>query len=303
VHAQMRHVTIDCRDPYQLSQFWAAVLGYIDDPDDPNSPDDPEALIVDPTARHPALLFVPVPEPKTVKNRVHFDLVPAAARDATVEEVIALGASLVDDQRRPDGTGWVVLGDPEGNEFCVERSDAERGVAGPAGTGDDQEFPEGIHTAGDAQMLADMLDWYRAAVLRKVDGIAPSTARTSPVRSGTTIAGLLKHLALVEDSWFTERFAGAGEIEPWASAPWDDDNDWEFHSAIDEPIESLVVLYQEACERSRRAADGHAQDDLAASGRRPFNLRFAYVHLIEETARHVGHIDILREYLDGSTGE
>jgi hypothetical protein len=66
-----------------------------------------------------------VPEAKQVKNRVHLDLTPDSstpqARDAEIERVIALGATLVDDHRRPDGKGWVVLADPEGNEFCIER--------------------------------------------------------------------------------------------------------------------------------------------------------------------------------------
>lgn len=169
---------------------------------------------------------------------------------------------------------------------------------------EDVDFPPTIHTAGEREMLTAMLDWYRRAVVRKVTGIAPEFARTSPVQSATTVAGLLKHLALVEDSWFDDRFAGNPEPEPWASAPFDEDPDWEFHSAPDDDVGDLVALYEAACERSRRAAAGHDLDDRAKnSPRRAFNLRFAYVHLIEETARHLGHMDILREYLDGSTGE
>jgi hypothetical protein len=122
------------------------------------------------------------------------------------------------------------------------------------------------------------------------------------VRTGTTLAGVLKHLALVEAAWFDGRFAGSPEPEPWASAP-PDDPDWDFTSALHDSLEDLVELYRTSCERSRRAAAGHGLDDLAANARRPFNLRFAYLHLIEETARHLGHMDILREYLDGTTGE
>ena len=217
--------------------------------------------------------------------------------------MLGLGGSLVEDGRRPDGTGTVVLADPEGNEFSLAQSVAERGLAPPV-DGGEQDFPADIHTAGDLEMLSGMLDWYRAAVVRKVGGISPATARVSPLRSGTTIAGLLKHLALVEDSWFHDRFAGSPEPEPWASAPWDNDRDWEFHSAVDDRVEDLVALYETSCDRSRHAAAGHDLDDRATNApRRAFNLRFAYVHLIEETARHLGHMDILREYLDGSTGE
>jgi Glyoxalase-like domain len=76
------------------------------------------------------LLFIPVPEAKTVKNRMHLDLMPTAgSRDEEVARLLSIGAALVDDQRRPDGTGWVVMADPEGNEFCIERSARERGEA------------------------------------------------------------------------------------------------------------------------------------------------------------------------------
>ncbi|MET8505703.1 VOC family protein [Streptomyces sp. NPDC004787] len=120
----VRHVTIDCSDAYALASFWAGVLDAPLSEDD--KPGDPEALLETPGA---GLLFIRVPEKKTVKNRVHLDLQPQdRTRDEEVERVLALGATLVDDQRRPDGTGWVVLADPEGNEFCVERSKAERGA-------------------------------------------------------------------------------------------------------------------------------------------------------------------------------
>ena len=304
MHARIRHVTIDCRDPYTQARFWGAVLGFVDEVENPNEPGDPEALIVDPLDRHAGLLFIAVPEPKSTKNRIHLDLVPQLARDVTVDVLIDLGAVVVEDHRRPDGTGWVTMADPEGNEFCVERSQAERGIEPPVDTGSDQPFPDGIRTAGDRQLLDDMLDWYRDAVLRKISGVDTRVARTTPLRSGTTIAGLVKHLALVEDSWFHDRFAGRPDPEPWASAPWDVDSDWEFHSAATDDFADVVELYRTACERSRSATAGRDLDDPAiAAGSQPFNLRFAYAHLIEETARHLGHLDILREYLDGSTGE
>jgi hypothetical protein len=79
------------------------------------------------------LLFIEVPEPRTVKNRLHLDLVPAAGtRDEELQRLLELGAREVDDRRRPDGSGWVVLADPEGNEFCILRSDAERAAGTPA---------------------------------------------------------------------------------------------------------------------------------------------------------------------------
>ena len=122
----IRSITVDCADHIALAEFWSQVTGFSEDPDDPNNPGDPAWGIAsaDGSLR---LLFVPVPEPKTVKNRVHLDLTPQdRTRDEEVERLLALGAAFVADHRRPGGSGWVVLADPEGNEFCVERSDAER---------------------------------------------------------------------------------------------------------------------------------------------------------------------------------
>ena len=102
--------------------FWRGVLGYSMVPDDPNEPGHEECLILDADTGH-SVLFIEVPEPKAVKNRLHFDLRPrAGSRDAEVERVLALGATQVADLRRSDGGGWVVLADPEGNEFCMLRS-------------------------------------------------------------------------------------------------------------------------------------------------------------------------------------
>ncbi|MGC9665721.1 VOC family protein [Planosporangium sp. 12N6] len=117
-------VTVDCARPYELAGFWSQVTGFPIHPD--NRPDDDEVGLTPPDG-HPMLLFIRVPEGKTVKNRLHLDLRPnGRTRDAEVERLLALGARQVDDRRTPDGKGWVVLVDPEGNEFCVERSAAER---------------------------------------------------------------------------------------------------------------------------------------------------------------------------------
>ena len=125
-----RNITFDCADPYLLATFWSQVTGYQEDPEDGNEPGDPEGFLAGPEGQ-PNLLFIAVPEPKSVKNRVHLDLMPAdRTRDEEVERLLKIGATLVADHRRPDGTGWVVLADPEGNEFCVERSAAERAATG-----------------------------------------------------------------------------------------------------------------------------------------------------------------------------
>jgi predicted enzyme related to lactoylglutathione lyase len=118
----LRHVTIDCADPYELAGWWSQATGVPRSAED--QPGDPEAC-VDLTPG-PNLLFQVVPEGKAVKNRVHVCLEPDSPRDEEVERLLGIGATLVTDRRNPDGTGWAVLADPEGNEFCVLRSAAER---------------------------------------------------------------------------------------------------------------------------------------------------------------------------------
>jgi hypothetical protein len=122
-------ITFDCSRWEPLVEFWSAASDMSEDPEDPNSPGDPAGLIRDPDSGL-RMLFIPVPEAKAVKNRVHLDVTPIdGTRDEEVDRLIGLGATIVDDRRNPDGTGWVVMGDPEGNEFCVERSAAERAAA------------------------------------------------------------------------------------------------------------------------------------------------------------------------------
>jgi len=126
------HTSVDCADAFALSEWWKQVLGYVDIDGDPNEPGHEECMIRSAETGH-QLLFIEVPDARQVKNRLHFDLRPAdGTRDEEVARLLAIGATQVDDQRevRGDGTGWMVLADPEGNEFCVLRSDAERGVAG-----------------------------------------------------------------------------------------------------------------------------------------------------------------------------
>ncbi|MGH8775020.1 MAG: VOC family protein [Jiangellaceae bacterium] len=123
----IHQVTFDCADAFRLATFWADVLGGSLHPED--QPGDPEALVQTPDGRRILLLQV-VPEGKTVKNRLHLDLQPQEVRrDDEVERLLGLGATVVKDHRNPDGTGWVTMADVEGNEFCVERSDAERSDA------------------------------------------------------------------------------------------------------------------------------------------------------------------------------
>ena len=128
------HTTVDCHDAYALSQWWKALLGYVDVEGDPNLPGHEECMILDPDSGH-AILFIEVPDTELPAKRIHFDLRPrAGGRDAEVERVRGLGAREVADQRglHGPGTGWVVFADPEGNEFCVLRSQAEVDAGPPA---------------------------------------------------------------------------------------------------------------------------------------------------------------------------
>jgi catechol 2,3-dioxygenase-like lactoylglutathione lyase family enzyme len=120
------HTTVDCRDAYRLSEWWKEVLGYRDVPGDPNEPGDEECMIVA-VGEGPPLLFIEVPEVKSGKNRIHFDLRPCdgVTRDHELARLVQLGATERHDTRTPDGRGWVVLADPEGNEFCILRSQGE----------------------------------------------------------------------------------------------------------------------------------------------------------------------------------
>ncbi|MCG5438535.1 VOC family protein [Micromonospora foliorum] len=125
VYPRIRNISFDCHDTYTLAGFWSAVLGYARLPED--VPGDPEAALLPPDGATPNMFFQAVPEDKVTKNRVHICLEPVdRTRDEEVERVLGLGATMVTDQRRTDGTGWAVLADPEGNEFCVLRSAGER---------------------------------------------------------------------------------------------------------------------------------------------------------------------------------
>ncbi|AZP22171.1 VOC family protein [Streptomyces aquilus] len=118
----VQNVAIDCADAYELARFWSGVTGRPLHPEDgPGSRETQVRL-----AEGLVLYFNQVPEPKTVKNRVHLCLRPETSRDQEVDRLLGLGATFVADRRDPDGSGWAVLADPEGNEFCVLRSDSDR---------------------------------------------------------------------------------------------------------------------------------------------------------------------------------
>lgn len=128
--------------------------------------------------------------------------------------------------------------------------------------------------------------------------------------SAMTLGGLLKHLALVEDDWFSVKLHGREPHPPWDTADWGADRDWEWHSAAGDSPEELITLWREAVARSRAlvaaaVADGGLDRPAAFAwrdGRAP-SLRRMLMDAIEEYARHVGHADLIRESVDGLVGE
>ncbi|MFD3873165.1 VOC family protein [Streptomyces sp. NPDC058623] len=118
----VQNVAIDCADAYELARFWSSATGCPLHPED--KPGDRETQVV--PAAGPVLYFNQVPEANVGKNRIHLCLRPETSRDEEVERLTGLGARFVRDHRNPDGSGWAVLADPEGNEFCVLRGDSDR---------------------------------------------------------------------------------------------------------------------------------------------------------------------------------
>jgi len=161
----------------------------------------------------------------------------------------------------------------------------------------------------EADQLSAFLDFHRATLLLKCEGLtAEQLGRAAVPSSELTLGGLLNHLALVEDSWFRVRFAGEEEASPWNGVDWDADPDWEFHTAGSVDPDELRERYRAACERSRAVVRG-ARDldqrsvEVSRQTGEHFDLRWILLHMIEETARHAGHADLLREAIDGTVGE
>jgi uncharacterized damage-inducible protein DinB len=159
-------------------------------------------------------------------------------------------------------------------------------------------------SADERTMLNAFLDFYRAAMFEIAEGLDAEQLRQTLAPSTLTIGGLIHHLAVVEDWWFNEVLANNPASEPWASAPWDDDRDWDFHIAAEIEPALIFARYQEAIERSRRLESEAESLDVVSVKERdgePFSLRWILVHMIEETARHAGHGDLIRESIDGKT--
>jgi uncharacterized damage-inducible protein DinB len=157
-----------------------------------------------------------------------------------------------------------------------------------------------VENGDERATLAGVLDFLRATVLLKVDGLTDADAfRATVPPSALTVAGVVKHLTGVERFWFSIDFAGADLPWPWT----EDDPHGNFRPGPAESLADIVGDYRAECERSREVVRSAGLDDVARPDGMEFTLRYALVHMIEETARHCGHLDLLRERIDGVTGE
>lgn len=152
-----------------------------------------------------------------------------------------------------------------------------------------------------------MLDYYRAVMVRKAEDLTDDQLAVELPPSDLTLGGLLMHLALVEDSWFQSTFLGGDLGEPWSGFDWESDPDWELHHAHEYTKDQIVAQYESSLSRSRAVIEDAASLDALAAGKtrsgRDINLRWILIHLIEEYARHAGHADLIRQSIDGATGD
>ena len=175
---------------------------------------------------------------------------------------------------------------------------------------DEQGRPEPPLAADETATLLGFLDFQRATLAWKCDGMDATGLRATVGASSMTLGGILKHLAYVEDGWFSRWLHGLDRNAPWDTVDWGADPDWDWHSAAGDSPDQLITLWQQAVERSRSlvadALTAGGLDQLSVrtwpDGRTP-SLRWILCHMIEEYARHNGHADLLRESIDGSTGE
>ena len=159
----------------------------------------------------------------------------------------------------------------------------------------------------EREILLAFLNYYRELLIDKTSGLTDEQLHTRLPPSTLTLGGLINHMALVEDDWFTSDFSGEALPEPWCGAPWDDDRDWEFNSAISTPTTELFARYRAAIDRSNYVI-AHVDDlgEVSAKANQEgekWSMRWILVHMIEETARHCGHADFIRESIDGSVGD
>jgi Protein of unknown function (DUF664) len=166
------------------------------------------------------------------------------------------------------------------------------------------DLPDTPRHTDERATLTTMLDYQRAVMVRKVSGLTKEQALTCLEPSTLTLAGLLRHLTMVEDHWFIMVLQGKEMPAVWAAGDWDADPDWEITSAADFTPEEIIADFKNTW---REVSAISADMDLDHTGTRRdgtvISHRWVLAHLVEEYARHNGHADFIRESLDGSTGD
>ena len=176
---------------------------------------------------------------------------------------------------------------------------------------DEQGRPEPPVAGDETATLLGSLERQRAIFAWKCGGLYAAGLRATLAPSSMTLGGLLKHLANVEDDYFSLRLLGREPGPPWDTVDWDADPEWDWHSAAEDSPEQLHALWQDAVARSRSAvtealADGGLErlaTGISNSRGESPSLRRILIDLIEEYARHVGYADLIRESVDGLVGE
>ena len=179
---------------------------------------------------------------------------------------------------------------------------------------DEHGRPEPPIAADETATLLGYLDYQRATLEWKTRGLDAAGLRRTIASSTMTLAGLLKHMAYVEDHWFSGMLHDLPRMAPWSDVDWAATPDWEWEAAVSDTPEAVRAQWNTSVERSRQAVQDALTHAAAAdpmgglakrawpNGERP-SLRWILVHMIEEYARHNGHADLLREAVDGETGE
>ncbi|MQY10559.1 hypothetical protein SRB5_06700 [Streptomyces sp. RB5] len=175
---------------------------------------------------------------------------------------------------------------------------------------DEQGRPKPPVAGGEAETLLGYLDFLRATIEWKCRGVDAEGLRTTVGPTSMTLGGMLKHLACVEDTTLAEWLLGTEVGPPWSEVDWDSDPDWEWRTAANDSPEELHRMWRDAVARSDKtiahALENGGLEQLGnftnSRGESP-TLRYIVMAMIEEYARHVGHADLLREAVDGATGE
>ena len=175
---------------------------------------------------------------------------------------------------------------------------------------DDQGRPEPPIASDELATLVGFLDFQRATLELKCRNLGAIDLQKKIASSSMTLGGILKHMAYVENHWFSDWLMGREKLSPWCEVDWSQDRDWDWNSAVNDLPENLLKLWFDACALSRlNVLSALEMGNLGQLAKRTWpngespSLRWILVHMIEEYARHNGHADLFREAIDGQVGE